>query len=160
MRLFFFFFLISMHDSSLLVFFFFFCKHDVGHMRTSLLVNISRLQRPPEHGQKHLFWKKNRNVEVGGRSLCSSPTSQVGCFLHQEDVQHRWKGRDKPALSSQDQDRRRASVQAGHAKVKPPSVKRPIYKSLEIQGAKRATVLAQPQRQKACICQMLYNYFL
>lgn len=77
--------------------------------------------------------------------MASAPphTPQVGCFLHQEDVQHRGKGRDKPALSSQDQDRELSSAQADHAKVKPPSVKRPIYKSLVIQGAKKATVLAQ-----------------
>ena len=63
------------------------------------------------------------------------------------------------ALSSQDQDRESSSTQADHAKVKPPSVKRHIYKSLEIQGARKATLFAQYYRQKACICQMLYNYF-
>lgn len=50
-------------------------------------------------------------------------------------------------------------AQADHAKVKPPSVERHIYKSLEIQGAWKVTLSAQYYRQKACIYQMLYNYF-
>lgn len=79
MRLFFFFFLMPVHDSSLLVFF---RKHDVGHTRrvseANLLVDISRLQRPPEHEYKHLSGKR---IEVSRAFAPRPPTWLDGFFI-------------------------------------------------------------------------------